>query len=131
MTWFTRVWVGGGTVLAVLAQVVSIGGSWGTATRALNGAVQLVVAVVLWRTARHAYPGLRPWWGALAGTWTALAVSLLAAPLHLLPSTWTPWMVHGVLMVIGPVLALQARHAVRVVAQVEDDLHAAMRECDE
>lgn len=110
----------------MISQIVSVGGNWGTAARAVNGVVQLVVAVLLWRSVRHTYPRLRPWRAAMAAGWLTLAVALLAAPLGAIPSTWTPWIVHGVLIALGPVVALAHGHANRVARQAESDLLEAM-----
>ncbi len=112
---------------SVISQVVSVGGNWGTAARTINGIVQLAVAIFLWRSVPFTYPRFRAWWAALAGGWTILSLSLLAAPLGLMPSTWTPWIVHGVLTGIGPIVALGHRAAVRVSQGVESDLHDAMK----
>ena len=112
---------------SVIAQVVSVGGNWGTAARVVNGVTQLVVAFLLWRSVPFTYPRIRAWWAALAGGWATLAVALLAAPLGIIPSTWTPWTVHGVLMVLGPLVVLGHRVAVRVLRGVESDLHDAMK----
>lgn len=110
----------------MISQIVSVGGGWGTATRTMNGIVQCAVAIFLWRSVKFSYPRLRPWRAALAAGWMALALSLLAAPVGVIPSTLTPWIVHGVLIVLGPVVALAHRHANRVARQAEADLLGAM-----
>lgn len=113
-------------IAGVVAQVVSIGGAWGTAVRAIDGVIQLVVGFYVLRMARDTYPVLRVWWAATGGAWFALGVGLIASPLGLMPPTWTPWVTHGMLMVFGPLYATLAVKALAAHRAAETELAEAM-----
>lgn len=112
----------------MISQVVCVDDNWDTAAGTINGLVQLAVALWLWWSVAHAYPRLRPWRAALAGWWTTLAVVLLAAPLGLMPPTWTLWIVHGMLIALGPGMMFSFHSANRVAHKIEADLNDSMKD---
>ena len=108
------------------AQVVTLAGDAGTVARIIGGVTTIASGVWVAVATRKAWPSLRVWWQAFAGSWIGLGLGLLFGALGLWPTLWTPYAVIGLLVACSAILIGLTRCAVTVHLTEERRLLDAM-----